>query len=202
MKCLQEEGGVNDWPLPPCLRGFSSPQRHLARAKGRLPLGRQGLPTRNRPLDCWRTRLRRRRRLRPSFQPQSRRMAWQRHPRPARTAVPPARNASRFGRKCPRRSRFRGWALFSSCPRGRVITRSKTCSPDNYREKPPVYPWPPFTLDVVPFYDNNFRYLDDPDNTQTDWLDPLKRIHLGENWLLSFGGEERIRYDDEYGQPA
>ncbi len=68
---------------------------------------------------------------------------------------------------------------------------------DNYLEKPPVYPWPPFTLDLVPFFDNHFRYLDEPDNTQRDWLDPLKRIHLGDNWLLSLGGEERIRFNDE-----
>ena len=66
------------------------------------------------------------------------------------------------------------------------------------REKPPVYPYPPFLLDVVPFYDNNFRYLDDPNNTQHDFLDPIKRIHLGDDWLLSFGGEERIRYADEF----
>ncbi len=68
---------------------------------------------------------------------------------------------------------------------------------DNFREKPPINPWPPFCLDVVPFYDNNFRYLDDPKNTQFDWLDPLKRIHLGDNWLFSVGGEERIRYNNE-----
>jgi hypothetical protein len=66
------------------------------------------------------------------------------------------------------------------------------------REKPPVYPWPPFGLDVYPFYNNNFRYLDDPKNTQFDWVDPIKRIHIGENWLLSIGGEERIRFSDEY----
>jgi Alginate export len=57
-------------------------------------------------------------------------------------------------------------------------------------------PWgaPMVSACFFPFYDNDFRYLDDPNNTQYDWLDPIKRIHLGDNWLLSLGGEERLRY--------
>ena len=47
------------------------------------------------------------------------------------------------------------------------------------------------------FFDADFRYLDDPNNTQFDWLDPLKRIHPNDNWLLSLGGEFRYRYMDE-----
>ncbi len=86
---------------------------------------------------------------------------------------------------------------FFILPTGPGYYSLKDVLTDNYREKPPVYPWPPFLLDVYPFYDNNFRYLDDPKKTQTDWLDPLKRIHLGDDWLLSFGGEERIRYANE-----
>jgi hypothetical protein len=84
-------------------------------------------------------------------------------------------------------------------PTGPGYYSLKDVCTDNYREKPPIYPWPPFGLDIVPFYDNNFRYLDDPNNTQTDWLDPVKRIHIGDNWLLSFGGEERLRFNDEIG---
>jgi len=68
----------------------------------------------------------------------------------------------------------------------------------NYRDKPPIYPLPPFGLDVMPFYDNNFRYLDNPDNTQVDLFDPIKRLHLGDNWLLSIGGEERVRFAHEW----
>ncbi|MFL5240736.1 MAG: alginate export family protein, partial [Gemmataceae bacterium] len=68
---------------------------------------------------------------------------------------------------------------------------------DNCREKPPIYSWPPFGLDIVPFYDNNFRYLDDPNNTQFDYMDLVKRIHFGDCWLLSVGGEERMRYANE-----
>ncbi|HMF15048.1 MAG TPA: alginate export family protein, partial [Gemmataceae bacterium] len=66
---------------------------------------------------------------------------------------------------------------------------------DNYRQAPPKYPWgAPISPCFFPFYDNDFRYLDDPKNTQHDWLDPIKRIHCGDNWLLSIGGEERVRY--------
>ncbi len=67
----------------------------------------------------------------------------------------------------------------------------------NYREKPPKFPYPPFCIDAGSFFDNDFRYLDDPNNTQHDYLDPIKRIHLGDNWLLSFGGEERLRAVNE-----
>jgi len=70
---------------------------------------------------------------------------------------------------------------------------------DNYREKPPKFPYPPICVDAFSFYDGDFRYLDDPNNTQFDWLDPIKRIHFGEcdNWLLSLGGEERLRFMHE-----
>jgi Alginate export len=47
-----------------------------------------------------------------------------------------------------------------------------------------------------PFFNVDFRYLDDPDNTEVNIIDPLKRIHLGDTWLLSLGGEFRDRYND------
>ncbi|HZY87170.1 MAG TPA: hypothetical protein VFE78_20205, partial [Gemmataceae bacterium] len=69
---------------------------------------------------------------------------------------------------------------------------------DNYRQSPPVFPVPPFGLiPPVPYFDANYRYLDKPDNDQTNWADFTKRIHLGDNWMLSVGGEERIRYNNE-----
>jgi Alginate export len=68
----------------------------------------------------------------------------------------------------------------------------------NYRQNPPVFPVPPFGLiPPVPYFDANYRYLDKPDNDQTNWADPTKRIHLGDNWMFSVGGEERIRYNNE-----
>src|SRR5262249_574696 len=71
------------------------------------------------------------------------------------------------------------------------------CLRGNERENPPVYPRPPFGICPMSFYDSNYRYLDNPNNTQTDCFDPVNRIHIGDNWLLSFGGEERFRYANE-----
>ncbi len=69
---------------------------------------------------------------------------------------------------------------------------------NNYRDKPPPYPWPPFGLDIVPMFDANFHYLDNPDNTEHDPIfDWTKRLHIGDNWMFSTGGEERVRYDNE-----
>jgi hypothetical protein len=47
-----------------------------------------------------------------------------------------------------------------------------------------------------PFFNVDFRYLENPDNTETYFLDALKRIHPSESWLLSYGGEFRDRYND------
>ncbi|MCS6850881.1 MAG: alginate export family protein [Gemmataceae bacterium] len=65
------------------------------------------------------------------------------------------------------------------------------------RPSPPLFPYPAFSLKAFPFYDADFRYLERPDNTQLDIFDPLKRIHLFDNWLLSSGGEFRYRYMNE-----
>jgi hypothetical protein len=70
---------------------------------------------------------------------------------------------------------------------------------DNYRDKPPKFPYPPLCSDAFSFYDADYRYLDDPNNTQHDWSDAYKRCHIGDNWLFSFGGEERLRYMHEEG---
>ena len=111
---------------------------------------------------------------------------------------PAGENAESVWAKVPPPIPFPRLGGFFILPTGPGYYSLKDVLTDDYREKPPVYPWPPFCLDVVPFYDNNFRYLDDPKNTQFDWVDPLKRIHLGDDWLLSIGGEERFRYNDEY----
>lgn len=64
----------------------------------------------------------------------------------------------------------------------------------NYRAAPPKVPFPPTSITFGSFFDADYRYLEDPAYTEHDLFDPLKRIHLGENWLLSVGGEERVRY--------
>ena len=66
-----------------------------------------------------------------------------------------------------------------------------------WREGPLKYGYPRASSNKYPFFDANFRYLDEPDNTQVDFFDPIKRMHLGDNWLLSLGGEERLRYMNE-----
>jgi hypothetical protein len=66
-----------------------------------------------------------------------------------------------------------------------------------YREKAPIFPYPPFAITANSSFNYDFRYLDNPDNTQHDWLDPLKRIHLGDDWLLALGGEFRWRHMHE-----
>ncbi|AEJ00597.1 hypothetical protein Nit79A3_0719 [Nitrosomonas sp. Is79A3] len=66
----------------------------------------------------------------------------------------------------------------------------------NKREKPPVAPYAPFALLTTPAYDIDFRYLDTPGH-EKDIFDPVKRMHLGNDWLLSFGGNFWYRYTHE-----
>jgi hypothetical protein len=68
---------------------------------------------------------------------------------------------------------------------------------DNERQKPPVFPYSPISPMFNAMYDANFLYLDDPNNQQHDWADCFHRIHLGDCWMFSTGGEERLRYMDE-----
>jgi hypothetical protein len=67
----------------------------------------------------------------------------------------------------------------------------------NYRSDRPVLPWAAVSINMPGLFNNDFRYLDNPDNTTHDIFDPVKRIHLGDSWLLSIGGEERFRYMNE-----
>jgi hypothetical protein len=67
----------------------------------------------------------------------------------------------------------------------------------NRRENPPKFPYGPIGLMQFSFFDADFRYLDDPKNTQHDFWDPVKRVRLGDNWLFSTGGEIRLRYEDQ-----
>jgi len=67
----------------------------------------------------------------------------------------------------------------------------------NYRQAPPKFPYPPFALMPPSFFDADFRYLDDPNNTQHDLFDPLHRLHLGDNWLFATGGQVWWRHMNE-----
>ncbi len=66
----------------------------------------------------------------------------------------------------------------------------------NKRDSRPVSPYPPFALMPTSAFDIDFRYLENPDH-EKDIFDPVKRIHLGNDWLLSFGGSFWYRYMHE-----
>ncbi len=70
---------------------------------------------------------------------------------------------------------------------------------DEPRPNPPKLPFPPSSGDPYAFYDADWRSLVSPVAGTVDPLYPLKRLHPTDNWLLSFGGEERLRYMDENG---
>jgi hypothetical protein len=67
----------------------------------------------------------------------------------------------------------------------------------NWREDPPKFPLPRFGFKGPPFFDIDWRYLDDPNNEEHDWLDVLKRIRIGDNLMFTMGGEFRYRHIDE-----
>ncbi len=65
-----------------------------------------------------------------------------------------------------------------------------------YREQAPPAPFGLHASNVTPFYDHDFRYLDNPDNTYHMWSDCYKRVHIGDDFLFSTGGEMRYRYNN------
>jgi hypothetical protein len=69
----------------------------------------------------------------------------------------------------------------------------------DYLQAPPKYPYPRFGLIPPSFFDvDNFSYLDKPNNTEHDFFDCLKRIHIGDNMLFVTGGDVRSRYENQY----
>jgi Alginate export len=67
-----------------------------------------------------------------------------------------------------------------------------------WRKSPPKYPYPRFSIIPQPFFDVDWRYLDDPKNTDHDYFDCLKRIRIGDDCMLfTTGGEFRARYNYE-----
>ncbi|HLW68862.1 MAG TPA: alginate export family protein [Gemmataceae bacterium] len=70
---------------------------------------------------------------------------------------------------------------------------------DRWRQQPPPSPWLPYAFNPNPFFNADFRYLDCPNYDSDDWLDGIKRIHLGEcdDFLFTPGGEFRYRFMSE-----
>jgi hypothetical protein len=70
----------------------------------------------------------------------------------------------------------------------------------NARESTPENPYNPIPYGSIPTnlnFNNDFRYLDKPGGEPVDFFDTLKRMHLGDDWMLSIGGEERLRIVNE-----
>lgn len=61
------------------------------------------------------------------------------------------------------------------------------------RATAPKTPWGMFGFTPISSFDLDYRYLEDPQNAQRDVFDPLKRIHCGDDWLVSAGGQTWIR---------
>lgn len=61
------------------------------------------------------------------------------------------------------------------------------------REKAPVSPHAPFGLLPTSAFDLDYRYLEKEGN-EPHFTDDIKRIRLGDNWLLSFGGSFWYRH--------
>lgn len=61
----------------------------------------------------------------------------------------------------------------------------------------PRFPFGLTSLYNLPFFDYDFRYLDNPDNAQKTWSDGWKRMVFCDDWLDSMGGEFRYRTVDE-----
>jgi Alginate export len=60
------------------------------------------------------------------------------------------------------------------------------------------YAYPPYGLMRFSFFNADFSFLDDPNYTQPrDFFDEFHRIHLCDDWMLSFGGEVRDRQMSE-----
>lgn len=106
---------------------------------------------------------------------------------------------------------FSRLGLYPIAPTGPGFYSAADFLTGNYRQKPPPFPWGRISLKPYPFYDVDFRYLDDPNNNYHLWSDVLKRRQIGDDWLFSTGGEVRDRYlnevdsrlttvDNDYGQ--
>src|SRR5690606_5709358 len=86
--------------------------------------------------------------------------------------------------------------MFSAPPSGPGYYSLWDLITDNKRENRPVRPYIPMALMPTSAFDIDFRYLENPEHEQ-DIFDPVKRIHIANDWLLSFGGSFWYRYVHE-----
>ncbi len=90
---------------------------------------------------------------------------------------------------------FPGLATFP--PTGKGYYSLRDWLEGNERQAPPKYPYPRVSIIPASFFDANFKYLDNPENTEHDVFDVLKRIPVGDDFMFTTGGEVRMRYANE-----
>jgi hypothetical protein len=83
--------------------------------------------------------------------------------------------------------------MFTMPPSGSNYYTLKDQVTGKKRDAPPVSPFAPYALMTTPAFDLDFRYMEKP-GYEPDLFDPIKRIHLGEDFLLSLGGSFWYRY--------
>jgi len=66
------------------------------------------------------------------------------------------------------------------------------------RQAPPKSGYAPFAINAWPFYDADWRYVEQINPADRTLVESLKRIHLNDCWLFSTGGEYWIRYMHEH----
>lgn len=86
---------------------------------------------------------------------------------------------------------------FSILPKGRGYYSGLDWLRGNEVEAPPKTPFPAFALMHPPFFDNDYRFVDDPKYTP-DFLERMHRLHCGDNWLFAFGGQAWWRHMHEF----
>lgn len=86
-------------------------------------------------------------------------------------------------------------ALTLGNPRARADERVTSTQPAQNAATSKPLPGPKY---MALRYDDDFSYLDGPPGSyKKDFFDPIKYIHLGDDWTLSLGGEVRQRMESE-----
>lgn len=83
--------------------------------------------------------------------------------------------------------------MFSIAPTGPNYYSLSDLLTGNKRDAAPLFPYAPYALMTTPAFDMDFRYREKP-GYEPDFFDPLKRIKLGDDFLLTLGGSFWYRY--------
>jgi hypothetical protein len=114
--------------------------------------------------------------------------------RPWKNTEPPARATNSFWSDVPALQPLPRIGWFWIAPSGPGFYSARDLFEGQYRQAAPPVPYPPTSSDPIPFFDANYRFLDDMDLVDRDLPYRLKRRHPNDCWMWSVGGEERVRY--------